>query len=266
MPTLPQGRLARLRERWSRTVGALLDRLPAPARRALDLLDAVRRRGEDLDLGAHGAAERLIAAIPGLEQVVRETVALLVRTRVSVGLLGLGGALWAASALGARTSETLARVFRVNASGIVRRARALAATIVLELLVVGALLARAVVEGANVPPGLRAIVGFATPLVAAAFLALVVGLSFAALAPPGIGWRDHLPGTILTTVGWLLLVTAGRFLVDRVVVRSTALYGTIGALFGLLVLIRLASSLYLYGAVTSAVLRDRRPGAAAAAG
>lgn len=215
---------------------------------------------------APGAAERLIAAIPGLEQVVRETVALLVRTRVSVGLLGLGGALWAASALGARTSETLARVFRVNASGIVRRARALAATIVLELLVVGALLARAVVEGANVPPGLRAIVGLATPLVAAAFLALVVGLSFAALAPPGIGWRDHLPGTILTTVGWLLLVTAGRFLVDRVVVRSTALYGTIGALFGLLVLIRLASSLYLYGAVTSAVLRDRRPGAAAAAG
>ncbi len=42
--------------------------------------------------------------------------------------------------------------------------------------------------------------------------------------------------------------------------RATLLYGTIGAVVGLLLFLRLASGLFVFGAELSAVLRDRTGG------
>jgi uncharacterized BrkB/YihY/UPF0761 family membrane protein len=50
----------------------------------------------------------------------------------------------------------------------------------------------------------------------------------------------------------------GVYLVDRSISHASALYGTLGTVFGLLLFIRLAMWLFLYGAeVTSLVHRIR---------
>ena len=46
--------------------------------------------------------------------------------------------------------------------------------------------------------------------------------------------RAHLPGAIVFTVAWLALTAIGGIVFASVIQRSTALYGTIGAIFGLL--------------------------------
>ncbi|HET9249078.1 MAG TPA: YhjD/YihY/BrkB family envelope integrity protein, partial [Actinomycetota bacterium] len=82
-------------------------------------------------------------------------------------------------------------------------------------------------------------------------------LAYAVLTPGAIGWRTHLPGALLMTLGWELFKLAGGLLLAYYVSRATLLYGTIGAVVGLLVFLRLASGLFVFGAELSAVLRDR---------
>ncbi len=97
-------------------------------------------------------------------------------------------------------------------------------------------------------------------------LTAVAGLELAffagtyAVLTPGDGpaLREHLPGAIVMTVGWTTLKIVGGLLVVSVVNRSSALYGTIGAVFGLLLFLRVAASLYLVGAELSALLREQR--------
>jgi membrane protein len=74
--------------------------------------------------------------------------------------------------------------------------------------------------------------------------------------------RAHVPGAIFMTAGWELLKLVGGLLVVYVVTRASALYGTIGGVFGILVFLRVASSLYLVGAELSAILDEegREPG------
>jgi membrane protein len=73
-----------------------------------------------------------------------------------------------------------------------------------------------------------------------------------------LSWRDHLPGAVMATVGWLLLQRVGALYVDRVVTRGSALYGTLGAIFGLLAFLYAAAYLLLLSAELSAVLWGRR--------
>jgi len=71
-------------------------------------------------------------------------------------------------------------------------------------------------------------------------------------------------GQAIVLAGLLILLTLFilypllRVLVVAVVNRSSALYGAIGAVFGLLVFLRVAASLYLVGAELSALLAERR--------
>ena len=82
-------------------------------------------------------------------------------------------------------------------------------------------------------------------------------LAYAVLTPGTIGWRSHLPGAAVMTIGWGLFKLAGGLLLAYYVSRATLLYGTIGAVVGLLLFLRLASGLFVFGAELSAVLRDR---------
>ena len=79
-----------------------------------------------------------------------------------------------------------------------------------------------------------------------------------------LSWRDHLPGAVMATVGWLLLQRVGAIYVDRVVTRGSALYGTLSAVYGLLAFLYAAASLLLLSAELSQVLWERRNGTDAA--
>jgi membrane protein len=99
------------------------------------------------------------------------------------------------------------------------------------------------------------------------YVAVLVGgvaffvVVFRFLTPPcPLSWRDHLPGAVMATVGWLLLQGVGSLYVDRVVARNSALYGALGAIFGLLAFLYAAAYLLLLAAELSEVLWERRKG------
>ena len=73
-------------------------------------------------------------------------------------------------------------------------------------------------------------------------------------------WRQLLPGALLAAAGWTLLKLFGSTWVAGQVAGANALYGTLGGVIALLLLLYLAGRLYLYGAELSAVLVERQEG------
>jgi uncharacterized BrkB/YihY/UPF0761 family membrane protein len=83
------------------------------------------------------------------------------------------------------------------------------------------------------------------------------------LLTPGRGptFRQHVPGSMLFTVGWLLLHLLGAEYVHRVVTRTTALYGAIGVIFGVLAFLYLTMWWLLLCAELTQARIDVRAGA-----
>lgn len=184
---------------------------------------------------------------------------------VALGIVSFFAVLWTASALSHRASRALSIVFRSGTERAVSgRLRALASTLGLVVLV-GAL---------PVLTGVLAAVRLATGLELpfrvfglAATAALELGLfllAYSVLTPEKLGWRAHLPGAIVMTIGWELAKLAGGLLLGYFVTKATLLYGAIGSVVGLLVAMRWATWLFLFGAELSAVLAERRDGSEAA--
>lgn len=197
----------------------------------------------------------LLDLIPGLETVASSLVDSLVAGRVAVGLIAIPGVLWAASGFVARLRHALGVIFRTPWSGLISgRFRGM---IVSVPLFAGLLLVLAL-------PG--SVSGFAASGVEVlTYLGVFIGgiaffvVVFRFLTPRcQLTWRDHLPGAVTATVGWLVLQWIGALYVDRVVARGSALYGALGAIFGLLAFLYAAVYLLLLSAELSEVLWERR--------
>jgi len=207
----------------------------------------------------------LVDLIPGLDAVAASLVDSVVNGRVALGLIAIPGVLWAASGFVARLRHALGVVFETPWSGLISgRFRGMVVAIP---LFAGVLVVLALPGTVSALVGSRADVLFAvlTYLVmlggGVAFFLVV----FRFLTPEcPLSWRDHLPGAVTATVGWLLLQLVGALYVDRVVARGSALYGTLGAIFGLLAFLYAAAYLLLLSAELSQVLWERRNGRRAA--
>jgi membrane protein len=188
----------------------------------------------------------------------KEQFANLTDSSATLGLVSFAALLWTASALSRRASRALAIIFRVAPEGGVRGGvRAIAITLGLIVLVGALPVVTGIVSAVRVSTGLEIpfrVLGFAATTAMEFGLFL---LGYAVLTPGTIGWRSHLPGAAVMTVGWGLFKLAGGLLLAYYVSRATLLYGTIGAVVGLLLFLRLASGLFVFGAELSAVLRDR---------
>jgi uncharacterized BrkB/YihY/UPF0761 family membrane protein len=176
-----------------------------------------------------------------------------------LGIASFLGLLWTASTLSRRARRALGIVFRTPPENVVRGTlRAIGTTLGL-VLVVGAL---PVLTG--ILAGLQASGVLEVPMKLLGFTAtatLELGLfflSYAMLTPPGVAWRTHVPGAIVMTVAWEVFKLLGGLLLAYLVHNATLLYGTIGVIVGLLVLLRIAAGLYLFGAELSAMLAERR--------
>ena len=198
--------------------------------------------------------------IPGLSETGLETLADQLRSRADIGVVGLIGALWAASVLSSRAERALSTVFGVKRRNVVNRFRAVMITVVLGAVVIGGLIVGAVVQSFDLD-GLIAIPAW---FVVRALLALIEFgyflLLYKLLTPSRtLRWRDHLPGAILMMIGFGVLKIVGGAIVGLTVAHWSSVYGTIGGIFGLLVIIRVAMWIFLYGAELSSVLvRERR--------
>jgi YihY family inner membrane protein len=210
-------------------------------------------------LAVIGLAERLLPF--DLPAGSDEQFANLTNGSAALGIVSLLALLWTASALANRASRALAIVFRTGAEGVVRqRLRAVATTLGL-IVLLGALpvltgIVTAIRQAAGIEEPLR-LLGWA------ATAALEFGLfwlAYAVLTPGTMDWRAHLPGAVVMTIAWELFKLAGGLLLTYFVSRSTLLYGTIGAVVGLLVFLRIAAAVFLFGAELSALIRDEGGG------
>ena len=248
--------------------------------RSLALLRAIAARSRVDDVSTHAAAlayqlflSTLALSLVGLALVglaedllpfelpegTGEQFANLTRTSATLGVVSLLGLLWTASGLSRRASRALAVIFRAGPEGAVRGGlRALGTTLALILLVGALPVVTGIVSAVRVSSGLETpfrVLGFAAT--AAMEFGLFL-LAYTVLTPGSIDWRSHLPGALVMTTGWQLFKLAGGTLLAYYVSRATLLYGTIGTVVGLLLFMRLASGLFVFGGEVSAVLLDRR--------
>jgi YihY family inner membrane protein len=202
----------------------------------------------------------IVGMVPGLDTVAASLVDSLVAGRVAVGLIAIPSVLWAASGFVARLRHALGVIFGTRWTGLISgrfRGMVVGLPLLAGLLIVLALPGS--VSGLADSGVVSVLVEVLTYLAV-----LVGGVAFFVVVyrflPPQcpLSWRDHVPGAIAATVGSLLLQWFGAIYVDRVVARGSALYGALGAVFGLLAFLYVAVYLLLLSAELSQVLWERR--------
>ena len=198
----------------------------------------------------------IVDLIPGLDAVAASLVESLVDGRVALGLIAIPGVLRAASGFVARLRHALGVVFRTPWSGLISgRFRGMVVAVPLFAGVLIVLALPGAVWGSSLPGWW-----------ASSWRRRPTSQCWSEASRPS-SWPsdssprcplylgdDHLPGAVCATVGWLLLQQLGALYVDRVVARGSALYGTLGAVFGLLAFLYAAAYLLLLSAELSEVL------------
>lgn len=243
-------------EAGSMTYGAFLA-LP-PALLLLVVGASLFLSGTELRTGVVHVVE---GAIPGLEQAVPKTFRLDPGGQLGIGLIGLVGLLWSASGVAARARNALAKIFGTRSTGlIVGRFSAGLVGVPVFIGVVAFAAFDALASGLKV----TGIVGTVAHLVinvgvVAASVPLFMVVYWFLAPRGGLSLKAHLPGAIAFALSWTVLGLVGSIYVGQVIARSTALYGTLGAVFGVLAFLYVAMWLFLVGAELSQVMSERRP-------
>jgi len=273
----------------------LAARVPRPMRRLLGPAAHVFVRGRLDDLGTHAGAltygaflsipplllfgssllgfamvrdegfrvrllDAATAHFPALRSLLTADLRSAVTGRVSLGAIGVAGVLWASSGFAARARHAFGEVFRTRRTGLILgRFRGMVFGVVL----VAALAALAIVTGLMAWAAGSG--GWGVLIRVPMLVILAVGelgfftLTYRLLTPgPGPTFREHLPGGVVFTIGWEGVKLASGLVFSRLIANSTALYGTVGGVFGLIASLYATMWLLLVGAETTAVLRDRR--------
>lgn len=196
--------------------------------------------------------------VPGLDQVISSQFEQAATRQLGTGLAGVLILLWAVSSFAVRVRTALGVVFGTGAPTLL--AGRVSGTGI-GLVTVAGFAAFATAIGWSASSSLPA--WASVPLLLAIGVAGIALFLFVywALTPPGTDRptvRDHLPGALAFLVMGVLLERVGAFYVDNVVARATALYGAIGAIFGLLAFLYMAMWAFLVGAEVSQITRERR--------
>ena len=210
---------------------------------------------------AQSAVNQLVSLVPGLSSVVTAQVQAAVQGRVTLGVIGLLGLLWTASGFASRLRHALGVIFRTQWVGLLT-GRIKGA--VIGLLMVAAFVALAAFTAieAKLQADHRATFVALFQFGAFAVGGFVLFLVTYRLLTPGKGIRlwDHVPGALAFTIAWLALTAVGGLVFAELIQKSTALYGTIGGIFGFLAFLYATMWSLLTGAELSAVLMSRREG------
>lgn len=214
-------------------------------------------------------AEGIQEAIPGLSAAlsggegdtgVGEALDTIIANKEAGGVVGL--VLLLLSGLRVVNSAQTATlvVFRVDRSqmkGIAQKAKQVGALVTLGVLALAGVAAGAAI-GAVTSIDLFGVMNVLAPiLTVAGTFVLDAGLFLAAYrvfgtrAGPPV--RRLVPGALLGGAGWTVLKLVGSTYVSSQVSKAGALYGALGGVIGLMLLLYLAGRLFVYGAELSAV-------------
>ena len=209
--------------------------------------------------------DRIIAtaesALPGLGELFHSGLKLSSSAVVSAGIVGLATLFWAASGFAVRLRHALGSVFGTELLGLVTgRFGGFVAGIPLLVLLVayGAAASWLTAHGATGVVGVAVDVGTFVALLVAGLLVWTTVYRWMTPGADRPSWREHLVGGAVFTIAFLGLEAFGAVYVERVVTKSRALYGAIGALFGLFAFLYLMMWLFLLGAECTKMRRASR--------
>jgi membrane protein len=201
--------------------------------------------------------DRLSQSVPGLQELIGDTLRAVVKQRAGAGLIALIGLAWTGIGLVEAAGHALGRVFRVPEYGSFLRKKlwSIASLLTLGLLALAATGLTGLAVGLNIK-------GAAGVVLAVAAMVLGFVLDFAVFlfgyrilvqrrGPP---FRRLWKGAVLAAAGWTVLKLVGAWLVGGVVANAAAVYGSFATVIGIMFLLHLGSRLFLYGAELNAVL------------
>ncbi len=160
-------------------------------------------------------------------------------TKVASSIIGLVGLLWTGTGLAASLTATWNQTWRIPGGGV--RGRLLGFVWLLGGLVLFAiaLFLLALVGGNGALPEIGVVAGVVVDTLGFLWTAWV-------LPTRRLAFRMMLPAAIVGGVGFEALKLVGTFVIPRIVSRSSELYGTIGAVFALLVWFLVVGRLVVY--------------------
>ncbi len=203
--------------------------------------------------------DRIANSIPGLEPFVGDFLESAIDGRASVGLLGLVALTWTASGFAARARFALGAIFRTARPGLVAgRFAAIWQGLPVVVGLMASIAAMGIAGGMGFGDGTSTASRVVTEILLLAASFVVFLFAYRVLTPgDGPTLRGHVAGTLLFTVGFALARAIGETYVANVVTRTTALYGAIGTIFGLLAFLYATMWLFLLGAELSRFSAER---------
>jgi membrane protein len=201
--------------------------------------------------------DRLSRSVPGLHDLINDSLQAVVKQRAGAGLIGLVGLAWTGIGVVEASGHALGRIFRIpKYAGFLRKKLwSFGSLVVLGVL---ALIATAL-TGLAASLEVVGVAGFFV-VVGAGILGFVLDFGVFLIAyrilvqRRGPAFRRLWKGALLAASGWTVLKLVGAWLVGRVVTNAAAVYGSFAAVIGVLFLLHLGSRLFLYGAELNAVL------------
>jgi membrane protein len=212
-------------------------------------------------------AQTITSALPGLETAIEGAeggtdaeafVEGIVAQRTTIGTVGL--LLLIPTGLKVVAAAMIAT--RVILRGEVLRGVGARVRQVLALVGLGTL-AIAAAAASSLAATLIGVLPAPLPTVVALALTFVLDLglflaAYTLLSPSSVlTVRQLLPGAVLGAAGWAVLKVAGSTYVAAQIDSANALYGALGGVVALLLLLYLAGRLYVYGAELSAIRAER---------
>jgi membrane protein len=201
--------------------------------------------------------ESALAQFPIIGETIRDNLGKIEGSFMALAI-GIVGSLWAGQGVLLTFQTAMDELWgvpkRSRPNFLKGRLRAFLALLVFGIAIItSSVLAGLGTSGGSFGWALRVVAVAAT----FALNAIVIGAAFRYLTVAPIGWRDVVPGALLSSAVWLALLALGARLVDRQLRGSEALYGFFAIVLGLLSWIYIGAQLILLSAELNVVLARR---------
>lgn len=207
--------------------------------------------------------DRISRSVPGLQELIADSLRAVVKERTGAGLIALVGLAWTGIGLVEAAGHALGKVFRVPEIGpfLKKKMWSAGSLVALGVPALAATALTGMAGGLNVEGAAGVLLALAA--MALGFL-LDLGLFLLAyrilVQRRGPPFRRLWKGALLSAGGWTVLKILGAWVARQAVANAAAVYGSFAAVVGILLLLHLASRLFLYGAELNAVLIEEELG------